>query len=50
MLQRLRRALAVLQLEQLWVNPDCLKTRGWAETRTALEAMVAAARALRAAA
>jgi len=51
MLQLLRKACAVLQPEQLWVNPDCgLKTRGWAETRTALEAMVAAARALRAAA
>jgi 5-methyltetrahydropteroyltriglutamate--homocysteine methyltransferase len=35
--------------EQLWVNPDCgLKTRGWPETVAALEAMVEAARILRA--
>jgi len=34
---------------QLWVNPDCgLKTRGWAEVRPAIAAMVAAARTLRA--
>ena len=51
MLALLRKATAVLPPAQLWVNPDCgLKTRGWAETRRALEAMVAAARTLRAAA
>src|SRR5690606_15653196 len=45
----LRRAATVLAPQQLWVNPDCgLKTRGWAETRAALEAMVDAARTLRA--
>ncbi|RYY32704.1 MAG: 5-methyltetrahydropteroyltriglutamate--homocysteine S-methyltransferase, partial [Sphingomonadales bacterium] len=34
---------------QLWVNPDCgLKTRGWAEVKPAIDAMVAAARTLRA--
>lgn len=44
----LRRALAVLSPEQLWVNPDCgLKTRRWEEVRPALAAMVAAARSLR---
>jgi len=33
----------------LWVNPDCgLKTRGWPETRRALENMVNAAKRLRA--
>jgi 5-methyltetrahydropteroyltriglutamate--homocysteine methyltransferase len=33
------------------VNPDCgLKTRGWPETRAALQAMVQAARMLREAA
>lgn len=38
-----------LRAEQLWVNPDCgLKTRKWEEVRPAIEAMVAAARALRA--
>ncbi|MDR1076802.1 MAG: 5-methyltetrahydropteroyltriglutamate--homocysteine S-methyltransferase [Xanthomonadaceae bacterium] len=47
----LRKASAVLDPRQLWVNPDCgLKTRGWPETRAALEAMVGAARELRAAA
>ncbi|WP_398867015.1 hypothetical protein, partial [Streptomyces stephensoniae] len=31
------------------VNPDCgLKTRGWPETRTSLENLVAAAREIRA--
>ena len=35
--------------ERLWVNPDCgLKTRKWEEVTPALEAMVAAAQALRA--
>ncbi len=45
----LEKALKVLRPEQIWVNPDCgLKTRGWAEVRPALEAMVAAAKAMRA--
>jgi len=49
MVQLLDKARAVLDPQQLWVNPDCgLKTRGWPETRSALEAMVAAARQLRA--
>jgi len=44
----LRKALEVLQPDQLWVNPDCgLKTRTWAEVEPALQAMVAAARELR---
>jgi 5-methyltetrahydropteroyltriglutamate--homocysteine methyltransferase len=44
----LRRALEVLPAERIWVNPDCgLKTRGWPEVETALEAMVSAARELR---
>jgi len=44
----LEKARAVIPAPQLWVNPDCgLKTRGWPETRAALEAMVAAAKALR---
>nr|WP_298128664.1 5-methyltetrahydropteroyltriglutamate--homocysteine S-methyltransferase [uncultured Pseudoxanthomonas sp.] len=48
MIELLEKARAVLAPEQIWVNPDCgLKTRGWAEVRTALERMVAAARALR---
>ncbi|MQP74519.1 5-methyltetrahydropteroyltriglutamate--homocysteine S-methyltransferase [Stenotrophomonas sp. MYb238] len=51
MVELLRRAAEVLPAEKLWVNPDCgLKTRGWAETRAALEAMVAAAKVLRGAA
>ncbi len=49
MIALLRRALLVLKPEQVWVNPDCgLKTRGWAETRAALEGLVHAARVLRA--
>jgi 5-methyltetrahydropteroyltriglutamate--homocysteine methyltransferase len=49
-LDRLRRARARVPAERLWVNPDCgLKTRAWDEVRPALVAMVAAARALRAA-
>jgi 5-methyltetrahydropteroyltriglutamate--homocysteine methyltransferase len=44
----LEKALKVLKPEQVWVNPDCgLKTRGWEEVRPALEAMVAAAKAMR---
>ncbi|WP_024892137.1 5-methyltetrahydropteroyltriglutamate--homocysteine S-methyltransferase [Luteimonas huabeiensis] len=49
MLELLQKACAVIPPAQLWVNPDCgLKTRAWPETRAALEAMVAAARVLRA--
>ena len=45
----LRKAAQVIPAANLWVNPDCgLKTRGWAETRTALAHMVAAAKRLRA--
>jgi 5-methyltetrahydropteroyltriglutamate--homocysteine methyltransferase len=45
----LEKALNVLSPQQLWVNPDCgLKTRGWAEVKPALIAMVAAAKAVRA--
>jgi 5-methyltetrahydropteroyltriglutamate--homocysteine methyltransferase len=48
MTARLRKALAVLRPEQLWVNPDCgLKTRDWPEVRASLANLVAAARRLR---
>jgi 5-methyltetrahydropteroyltriglutamate--homocysteine methyltransferase len=48
MISLLEKAGAVLKSEQLWVNPDCgLKTRGWPETRSALVAMVKAARSMR---
>jgi 5-methyltetrahydropteroyltriglutamate--homocysteine methyltransferase len=44
----LEKALQVLTPQQLWVNPDCgLKTRGWAEVKPALMAMVSAAKAVR---
>lgn len=37
-----------IPVERLWVNPDCgLKTRGWKETKLALENMVNAAKQLR---
>jgi 5-methyltetrahydropteroyltriglutamate--homocysteine methyltransferase len=50
MVRLLQKASAVIPPANLWVNPDCgLKTRGWAETETALRNMVAAARQLRAA-
>ncbi len=45
----LRKALAVIPAERLWVNPDCgLKTRGWPEVKASIDMMVAAARRLRA--
>ena len=44
----LQKALDVLDARQIWVNPDCgLKTRGWAETKPAIEAMVASAKEMR---
>ena len=44
----LRKAASRLPVEQLWANPDCgLKTRGWPETKAALEHMVQAAKQLR---
>jgi 5-methyltetrahydropteroyltriglutamate--homocysteine methyltransferase len=49
MVDLVRKALAVLAADQLWVNPDCgLKTRRWEEVRPALLEMVAAAREVRA--
>lgn len=48
MIQLMEKAKAVIPAEQLWVNPDCgLKTRGWPETKAALQEMVGAARELR---
>ena len=42
-------ALGSIPERQLWVNPDCgLKTRGYAETVSSLENMLAATRAVRA--
>ncbi|MBB4839354.1 5-methyltetrahydropteroyltriglutamate--homocysteine methyltransferase [Sphingomonas kyeonggiensis] len=48
MVELMRLAQTHLAPEQLWVNPDCgLKTRKWEEVKPAIDAMVAAARALR---
>ncbi len=48
MMQLLRQMIDVLNVNQLWVNPDCgLKTRGWAEVEPALVNMVAAAKEMR---
>lgn len=48
MCQLLRKAMNLLPVGNLWVNPDCgLKTRQWAETREALVNMVQAAKVLR---
>ena len=42
------RAIEVIPVERLWINPDCgLKTRGWPETIQALQCMVDTARKLR---
>lgn len=44
----LKRAAEVIPVANLWVNPDCgLKTRGWEETRLALQNMVKTAKKLR---
>ena len=44
----LRKALALLPPEQVWVNPDCgLKTRRWEEVGPSLRGLVAAAHLLR---
>lgn len=49
MVALMRLAQQHLRREQLWVNPDCgLKTRKWEEVKPAIEAMVGAARTLRA--
>ncbi|MES3025350.1 MAG: 5-methyltetrahydropteroyltriglutamate--homocysteine S-methyltransferase [Pseudomonadota bacterium] len=49
MVRLLQEASRVIDPARLWVNPDCgLKTRGWAETETALVNMVQAARQMRA--
>jgi len=48
MVNLMRKAEAVIPRAQLWINPDCgLKTRGWAEVKTALVHLVEAARQLR---
>jgi len=48
MVELIDRAAKKIPVERLWVNPDCgLKTRGWKETRPALQAMVNAAKTLR---
>lgn len=48
MTQLLRKAMRHIPAERLWVNPDCgLKTRGWSETKAAIENMVAAAQQMR---
>jgi len=44
----IHKAAKKIPLERLWVNPDCgLKTRGWEETRAALDNMVKATKELR---
>lgn len=45
----LRKAMEVVPVERLWVNPDCgLKTRGWKETIEQLEVMMLVTQKLRA--
>ncbi|MBU2062366.1 MAG: 5-methyltetrahydropteroyltriglutamate--homocysteine S-methyltransferase [Bacteroidetes bacterium] len=48
MVHLLEKAVAVIPVDQLWVNPDCgLKTRHWDETKKALIEMVNAAKQMR---
>lgn len=48
MVNLLKKASALIPKERLWVNPDCgLKTRGWEETKAALENMIKAAKVVR---
>jgi 5-methyltetrahydropteroyltriglutamate--homocysteine methyltransferase len=48
MIALIQKALTVVPIRQLWVNPDCgLKTRRWEEVIPALKAMVNAACAVR---
>jgi 5-methyltetrahydropteroyltriglutamate--homocysteine methyltransferase len=48
MIVLLKRAVEVIPIERLWVNPDCgLKTRAWPEVEAALTRMVEAARRMR---
>ena len=48
MVNLLEKAQRYIPRERLWVNPDCgLKTRGWDETKLALENMVLAAKQIR---
>ncbi len=48
MVDLLKKAVEVLDADQIWVNPDCgLKTRRWEEVRPSLVAMVQAAKAMR---
>lgn len=45
----LRKAIEVVPVERLWVNPDCgLKTRGWKETLEQLQVMMNVTHKLRA--
>ena len=44
----INRAFEVIPANRLWINPDCgLKTRGWPETKVALQNMVSVAKKLR---
>ena len=45
----IKRAFEVIPANRLWINPDCgLKTRGWPETKLALQNMVSVTKKLRA--
>jgi len=48
MVQLIKKALAVIPADRLWVNPDCgLKTRTWKEVDPSLKNMVASAQSIR---
>ena len=47
-LDHIRAASQYVDIEKLWINPDCgLKTRGWVETKASLKNMVEATRQVR---
>ncbi len=48
MVNLMKKAASLIPAERLWINPDCgLKTRGWEETKAALENMIKAAETIR---
>ena len=44
----LEKAKKYLDVDKIWVNPDCgLKTRGWPEVKKSLKSMTSVAKGLR---
>lgn len=48
MIHLIQKAIEVIPVRNLWINPDCgLKTRGWTETKAALQNMLTATQKIR---